>query len=273
MKATLHIETCCKDGITILRSSYCTQPFKLANVTEDKKTNELRLMLMSSSPGVLDGDEYIIKLDVGEKSVVHLETQSFQRLFRMKNGARQSMEIRLGRASSFCFIPHPSVPHEASYFTAKNKIFLTEGCSLIWGEVLTCGRKLHNEVFSFAHFHSCTEIFLKDKLVVKENLFIRPSQVDMMALGKLEGYTHQASLIFIREDIDEAVLVENFAAYLSTQENIEFGITELPVQGLLVRMLGYKGEQLFACLKQLSQIAKTESTEIRANQKTQLHVE
>ena len=37
--------------------------------------------------------------------------------------------------------------------------------------------------------------------------------------------------------------------YLLTEEEIMFGITAAPVNGLVVRLLGYKAEQLHACLK------------------------
>jgi urease accessory protein len=62
LNAALYIETGLQEGRTILRNSYCTQPFKLANITEDKQQKELHLMLMSSSPGVLDGDVYSRRL-------------------------------------------------------------------------------------------------------------------------------------------------------------------------------------------------------------------
>ena len=140
MKASLHIQTSCRGDITYLKKAYCTQPFKVANITEDKKDRMLRLMLMSSSPGILDGDEYDMKIDLDRNCSLHLSTQSFQRLFTMKQGASQRLEVNMTEDSSFCFLPHPSVPHNQSIFTATNNIYLSDRCSLIWGEVLTCGR-------------------------------------------------------------------------------------------------------------------------------------
>ncbi|MEI9933708.1 MAG: urease accessory protein UreD [Ferruginibacter sp.] len=120
MIASLHIETALRDGITYLQKSYCTTPFKVANITEDKKDKTLRLMLMSSSPGILDGDEYHQKIEVAEGCVLELQTQSYQRLFNMKKGARQHLEVHQSKGSSFLFLPYPSVPHEASSFSAIN---------------------------------------------------------------------------------------------------------------------------------------------------------
>jgi urease accessory protein len=248
MIAELHIETKLRDGITYLKKSYFTPPFKLADVREDKKDNTLQLMLMSSSPGILDGDEYRIKIELDDACSLKLLTQSYQRLFRMKGSASQRLEVCMAKGSSFCYLPHPTVPHESSDFTSKNKIYLTDNCTLIWGEILTCGRKQNGEVFIFSKYHNLTEIYLNNKLIIKENLLIKPSQIDVNAIGQLENYTHQASLIFLNETADVKILKQDINEMLSIQTQITYGITEMPKNGLLVRILGYKGEQLHNCL-------------------------
>jgi urease accessory protein len=254
MIAQLHIETKLRDGITYLKKSYFTPPFKLADVREDKRDKTLQLMLMSSSPGILDGDEYHIKIDLDKNCSLKLLTQSYQRLFSMKGVASQKLEINMAPGSSFCYLPHPTVPHENSDFTSKSKIFLSDNCSLIWGEILTCGRKQNGEVFKFSKYHNLTEIYLNQKLIIKENLLIKPLQIDVNAIGQLENYTHQASLIYLNESCDVKALKFDINTFLSIQTNIDYGITETPKNGLLVRILGYKGEQLHHCLNSIATI-------------------
>lgn len=255
MIASLDIQTIYKNGVTYLKESYFTSPFKLANITEDKQSEWLQLMIMSSSPGVLDGDQYKIKIELEENSSLHLHTQSYQRLFNMKEGATQQMEVHLAKGSSFIYLPHPSVPHENSIFTAKNKFYLAESCNLIWGEILTCGRKLskglpkeNGEVFRFSSYRSVTEIFIQDKLLIKEHLFMQPSVIDPNSMGQLEGFTHQASLINIQSSNHIDIVYE----YLSQQEEIISGVSLTPGNGLIVRLLGYKAEQLYHHLQQIS---------------------
>src|SRR5687767_1560901 len=141
MTTSLDLTVANMNGISFLKESYCDAPFKLANITEDKKDPELRLMLASSSPGVLDADQYNIKITLQQNSVVQLHTQSYQRLFSMKQKAAQETNIHLDSGSSFCFIPHPVVPHKLSNFRSSTNIYLANSCNLIFGEVLTCGRK------------------------------------------------------------------------------------------------------------------------------------
>lgn len=257
MTAELYIQTGLRDGKTFLKKAYHTTPFKVANITEDKSQPTLHLMLISSSPGILDGDEYQIKIEVAEGNNLNLHTQSYQRLFNMKESASQSMEVYMDKQSSFHYLPHPSVPHKSSSFVAKNKIFLTEGCSLTWGEVLTCGRKLSGEEFKFSKYHNITEIFNNGRLVIKENLLLQPSIVDVHAMGQLEGYTHQATLVFINQQINIGRAIIAIHQSLTMEDDVCFGISALQVNGLIVRLLGHKAEQLHTILKELGQLLNT----------------
>ncbi|MEO6229625.1 MAG: urease accessory protein UreD [Ferruginibacter sp.] len=252
MIASLHIKTRLKQQVTVLENVFCTTPFKVANITENKKLKELQLMLMSSSPGILDGDVYQMKIELGAGSQLNLHTQSYQRLFNMKQSATQNLEVLLADSSSFCYLPHPAVPHKSSDFTAINKIYLSANCRLIFGEILTCGRKLNGEVFSFSKYHNITEVFINNKLIIRENLLIQPATINLQAIGQLEGFTHQASLIFLCENFnlkEASTLIDN---YLAEEKDLVYGITETPVSGLLVRLLGQGAEQLHDCLKAIA---------------------
>ncbi|MBC7886848.1 MAG: urease accessory protein UreD [Ferruginibacter sp.] len=252
MIATLHIQTARRENSTYLKNTYCTVPFKIANITEDKKANQLHLMLMSSSPGILDGDQYQLKIELEEGCSLQLHTQSYQRLFNMKQRASQLLELHLSAHSSFCFLPHPSVPHAQSVFKCINKIYLEDNCSLVFGEILTCGRKLNGEVFLFSKYHSITEVFLNNKLIIKENLLIEPATINLNAIGQLEGFTHQASLIYLHPTAAIKLLNEAVNDYLLKQTGIVFGITGAPANGLIIRILGQKAEQLHSCLKTIA---------------------
>ena len=247
MKATLHIHAGCRNGFTWLKNAYYTPPLKIADITENK-TGMLRLMLMSSSPGILDGDDYDMQIELDEKSTLVLQTPSYQRLFTMKKNACQQMKVTMAEGSTFQYLPHPVVPHKHADFSAVNKIYLSLSCTLIWGEVLTCGRKLNGEVFEMTRYQSSTEIYLCGKLSIKENLVLQPATIQVDRLGQMEGYTHQASLIYLDRNKVQKKLTEVIGSFLSMQHNITFGITAAPANGIIIRILGYQAEQLHHCL-------------------------
>jgi urease accessory protein len=202
-------------------------------------------MLMSSSPGILDGDAYELLIEVGNDSSVEVLTQSYQRLFQSTKGARQSMQVRLGENSSLIYLPHPVVPHKASVFKQHNVIRMADNCELLWGEIISCGRKLNEEVFQFSSYHCTTAIYLNERLIVKENLLLEPEQIDLGSIGQLEGYTHQSTLLYINASAKTSDIAPVVLDYLSLQEGIAFGVSALPVNGIVVRLLGQKAEQLF----------------------------
>jgi len=251
MKAKLDIEVGLKERKTYLKRCFYTTPFKIADVTEDKSQNLLRLMLMTSSPGILDGDEYDITIKLAEECSLRVETQSYQRLFNMKRGAWQRMEVNMSRGSSLSFLPHPSVPHKASIYVTRNKIYLSNDCKLLWGEILTCGRILNGEEFQFIKYHSITEVFLNRRLVIKDNLLVEPSVTNLSLIGQYEGFTHQACLLYLDEKADTSSLTEQLKDLLSGCEHILFGISNLPVNGLVIRLLGSRAEQLYQILKNI----------------------
>jgi urease accessory protein len=252
VNATVTIETALRGSMSFLKSCFCTPPFKVLDITQDSRKNILHLMLMSASPGVLDGDGYHFKIRVAAECSLQLHTQSYQRLFQMQNGALQQMEVVLEEGASFHFLPHPTVPHRRASFTAINTVQLCRQCRLVWGEVLTCGRKGSGEAFTFSKYHSRTTIYMQGRLVVKENLLLQPSVTDVAGIGQWEGYTHQASLLYLQEEISVPEVIASLHEWLQQQEGICFGITALPVSGVVVRILGNKGETLHCCLQQLA---------------------
>ena len=259
MNARLNIQTHFSDGITRLGKTYFTPPFKVANITENKQSNWLQLMIMNSSPGILDGDEYEIQIELDKGSCLHLHSQSYQRLFQMKKGASQRSEIRLAENASFTFIQHPCVPHEHSSFKSINKIYLSPGCNLIWGEVLTCGRKLNGEVFRFASYHTITEVYKEDKLILKENLLMQPLKVDPKKIGQLEGFTHQASFIYFPSEKLNGESLDQIHEWLTSSSEIEFGVTQVTGNGMMVRILGHGAELLYDCLLTLAKMVQVTS--------------
>ncbi len=254
MKANVQITVATKDQRSYLQNGFTTPPFKVANITESKQTQALRLMIMSASPGVLNNDEYDIDIQVMENASLLLETQSYQRIFATHNSAAQRTRVIVKKEAELIYLPHPSVPHAGAAFTSSNHIYLEKSARLTWGEIITCGRQLKGEVFQFSKYHSTTNIYIDNKLMVRENLLLQPALQPIAGMGLLEGYTHQASLIHIDPLADFSETADEVQDYLDREQAIVFGITKLPCNGVLVRVLGYKAEQLFDCLKAISHI-------------------
>jgi len=74
------------------------------------------------------------------------------------------------------------------------------------------------------------------------------------AMGQLEGYTHQASFIYLQEAVDMEHLRVLLSEILASEKNMEAGISALPINGIIIRLLGTGAEQLYNCLLRVNAV-------------------
>ena len=246
MVSTLKIEVEERDGKSFLRDAYVSQPFRIVPVGQYKSDGASYLMIMSLSPGILSGDAYDIQVNVKENARLQLQSQSYQRLFNMEDSASQVMNVQMQKGTSFSYVPHPVVPHEASTFKSYNKITIADDCDLTISEIITCGRKHYGEEFKYAHFQNLVEVFHNDRLILKDNVLLKPEIMPLESMVLLEGFTHQGTLIYLNtrnEDVEDKI--EYFFKELEGLEDVSFGVSALQAKGFVIRILGNGGEQMF----------------------------
>jgi len=252
MNSRVYIETYQRDKITYLKDSFSNQPFKIADVRENHQNPCLNLMLMSSSPGLLGGDYYEIDVQVKAGGALRLKTQAYQRIFTMDTMATQTMTIKVKEGSFFHFTPHPVVPHKDSSFKGVNHIYLSKNADLIWGEVITCGRKLNDEQFAYNYFENKTTIYQNNQPVIIDHLLYHPKKKMPLSLGQLEGHTHLSSLWILQEGIDIKRITKVISEYLAAYQQLTYGVSETPISGVVVKILGKQSEMLFDVIQQLA---------------------
>ncbi len=208
---------------------------------------------MSSSPGVLDGDELDMEVHACDGSRLRLFTQSFNKLHPMRTGARQHMSVALGAGSVFQYILHPVTPFEDSVYKTVNTIRMAPDATLIWGDIISAGRIHMGEAFKFTRLHSVTKIYRGDKLVLADNQLMAPGEQPLQDLLFFEGYTHQATLVYaspkgnaLKAELDEIL----DGAY----EEITFGFTQCADGMVMIRALGNDGEMLYDWLCTMGQL-------------------
>ncbi|MCZ6897746.1 MAG: urease accessory protein UreD [Betaproteobacteria bacterium] len=259
----LYIKTGFKEGKSYLMDSYVSVPFRITNIGQIKEDGCLYMMLGSSSPGLLDTDNHEIDINVEENSRFQLQTQSYQRLYNMKKGSSQITKVKLAPNSAFCYVPHPIVPQENSIFRNHTIIHLEKNCELILSEIITCGRKnsefispdreIFGEIFRFTYFQNVTEICFNDLLILKDKIILEPQVVPVDTVIQLEGYTHQATFIYLNTGNSSVAyeLIAEILKIMEYEENISFGVSEMAANGFVLRVLGNGGEQLFNCFQQI----------------------
>lgn len=252
MDCKLKITAGYRAGKSYMKDVFVSPPFRVVPVGQTMSDDAAYLMVMSSSPGILDGDHYDLHVEVEENARLQLQSQSYQRLFTMVGGASQQMQIVLNDNSSFAYVPHPIVPHTDSTFRSIAKVEMGENCDLLMSEIITCGRKHHGEVFRFRHFQNLVEIRHQNRLILKDNVLLQPDLMQLGVMGQLEGYTHQGTLIYINTQklpVDD--LIEQFQEMLDGEPDMQCGISRIQRDGFVVRCLGNGGEQIYDCFQRI----------------------
>ncbi|MHC2990268.1 hypothetical protein OB13_01210 [Pontibacter sp. HJ8] len=243
-----------KEERSYLKDTFFTRPFRVANVGQYKTDEALYLMVMSSSPGLLDKDQYDISIKLEANNRLQLQSQAYLRLYNMQEGASQKMRIVLDPGSSFSYVPHPVVPHQNSKFKSHTTAYLQEDCELLLSEIVTCGRKHSGELFRFTSFQSLTEVYYNQRLVLKDNTLLQPQQVPPGTIGQWEGYTHQGTLLYLNtSEKTVQTYLDELQRIFEEEKGISFGLSQSAVNGFVVRILGHGGEQLFNCFKRVQE--------------------
>ena len=89
---------------------------------------------------------------------------------------------------------------------------------------------------------------------------MQPSLINLHAIGQLEGFTHQASMIYLQPDVDCKKLQAAIIELLLSEKNMDFGNSAASVNGLIIRLLGHSAEQLYNCLQRVAEILFLQTT-------------
>lgn len=251
MDSAIKISVCVEDEKSVLKDSFYNMPYKIVPYGTQRDHQHLELIIMSSSPGIMDEDDLKIDICVGEEANLHLYSQSYNKLHPMKKGASQQMIVKVGQGAFFQYIPYPITPFKDSIFNTQNEVYLEKGTTLLWGDIICAGRVHREEVFQFEKLHSTTRIYRQGKIVYVDNQVLKPKQQPIDKLLFHEGYTHQATLI-IASDVASAFKKELDEIFISEYDDITFGFTMCATDMVLVRALGNNGDLLYNFLKTIA---------------------
>lgn len=241
---------------TVLGESYFDIPYKLTHYGSLQATDHLEMIMMCSSPGIMDGDILTLNIHCEANTEMKFHTQSYNKIHPMpkKKGAKQNCSFDIEKGASFMYIPHPTIPYKDSIFTATNTINITESSHLIWGDIISGGRIHSGERFEFDTYHTKTKIYLNGRLILFDNQLIDPKNQPVEDLLFFEAYTHQATLVIaspfaaeFKKELDEILL----AQFIDSS----YGFTMAADNVLMLRVMGSSGDALHDWLFNIGNMA------------------
>lgn len=201
-----------QDNRTVITECFFTSPLKTAVPFYHKDFTEV--MMMSASAGMLEGDEFDIRIHVCSGASLKFTGQSFDKIFRCSEGGKITRKVKINVESGARLIyqQQPAIPFAGSRFKGETDVRLHSGSVFVIQDVLSCGRAAMEEEFEFSEYRSRLSVKKNGKLIFLDNVRLSPDETDLSGTGFYEGYTHSGMMYAdgvdipdISEDINASV--------------------------------------------------------------------
>lgn len=240
----VNLTTTLKNEKVILDDVYFTAPFKVMTPFY-KEDDYIKVVIMSSSAGIMAGDRQEHNINVGENTKLQLTSQSYEKIHKMKEGkAVRECNIKVLKNAFLKYNPQPAIPFGDSSFENSILIDLEDNTSrLILTDIISCGRATAGEKFKYNLYKSYIEVKCENKLVYRDNTIYIPKKFNMNGYGFFEGYTHLANMFIC--NFQEAVKkVDLIRAIIEENNKVSGGATITRENNICVKILGNSGQIL-----------------------------
>ena len=248
-----------EDSKTYIKSLLSKAPFLIqkAMYPDTGYPHFAHIYMMSSSGGILQGDEQKIDVAMGRNSAARITTQSATKIYKMEGGyASQYINIHSQEGSYLEFVPHQIIPFKSSRFYQEVNLEVAENAVLIYSEIISAGRIASGEKFDFdlcflrtsAHrnglilFTDVMSLSHKDKTNL-ESVFGRK---DVFSTVYIIG-----SSIQIERIVDEINLATENTSLLASCSNLPHD------SGIIVRILADSVSEIVALTESITGVLRT----------------
>ena len=248
----LYMEFENKDGDTVLKDIYKSPPFMVMHTFRDRDFS--KVMIMSSSPGILEGDRQQEEFYAKKDSKVLICSQSYEKVYQMPDGGHATRDVKITGegGSDFIFKLLPMILYKDSDFRETLSIDLKDDARLIFSNCFVAGRVGRGECFEFKSYKTSLDIKLDEKLIYTEKNLVRPYEQNLNELGMMEGYDHFLSMVVVNFNNDENMSnIRDIIERHSKKRGLRGGASHTFRNDIQIRILGKMGQDLIECEKDI----------------------
>jgi urease accessory protein len=158
--------------------------------------------------------------------------------------------VRVAAGALLEYLPDPLIPFAGARYHQQTHIELAMNAGLFWWEVIAPGRIARGECFDYDMLKLDLDIFALSQPIAIERILLEPGTQSLTSHVRMGAYHYVGSFYICRPGMESVFWshLENelstLAKTLSCPGEILWGISSLPTHGLLVRVLGCRGEAI-----------------------------
>lgn len=229
-----------KDNRTITSKKYYEGLVKVsANIRNDREGIPTYYLLQLGG-GYIEGERYKNIFRVKDNARAIITTQASTKVYKCEHGERVDQEtiIELGKNSVLEYIADTVILYKNAIYKQINNIYLDDTSTLIYSDGITAGWSPEGEKFTYNKVQLKSNVYINNKIVLLDNLIVNPRENDVTKLGFFEEYSNFGTLLIINKNITSNVIEELRKELEKIELPIDFGISELEVNGFVLRVLG-----------------------------------
>ncbi len=231
-----------ENGRTSLAHQHFQLPLQVLPPHYQDEDGTAFVYLLNPSGGILQYDVLTTEILVEEDAKVFVTTPSANKFYGMDEGSAKVYNfLKVADKGVLEYMPEHSVPFANSKSSQETEVYLEEQATLIMNEMFTSGRFARGESFDFESFATKIKIYVKEKLILFDNMVIEPgklgNKVDLKALGMYEGNTIVSSFYVYCKGMNPE-LCKDIKEYLKGRDSIRGGASLVSQDLLVVRLLG-----------------------------------
>ena len=208
--------------------------------------------LLQLGGGYVEGEKYKneITLKRGARSII--TTQAPNKVYKCPNKliTEQTTFIKLEEDSILEYITDTVILYKDAMYKQVNDIYMANSSTLIYTDGITSGWSPEGEYFQYTSAQLITRVYVDNKIVLLDNLLVNPRENDVTKLGYFEGYKNFGTLLVINKDITIEVIDLLREKIKKLGLPIDFGISEIEVNGFVLRVLGNLTQNIEAAIKE-----------------------
>ncbi len=229
-----------KDGRTITSKKFYEGLVKVsANIRNDRERIPTYYLLQLGG-GYIEGEKYKNTFILKDDTRAIITTQASTKVYKCENNNKVLQEtiIELGKDSVLEYITDSIILYKNAIYKQVNNIYLDESSTLIYSDGITAGWSPEGEKFTYNNVQLKSNVYINNKIVLLDNLIVNPRENDVTKLGFFEEYSNFGTLLIINKNITSNVIEELRKELEKIELPIDFGISELEVNGFVLRVLG-----------------------------------
>lgn len=254
----IELQTNDDDSKTYIKSLLSKAPFLIqkAMYPDLEHPHFAHIYIMSSSGGILQGDEQKVDITMGKNAIARITTQSATKIYKMEGGyASQFINIHSQEGSYLEFIPHQIIPFKSSRFYQEVNLEVEENAILIYSEIISAGRIASGEKFDFDLCFLRTSAHRDGQTLFTDVMNL--SHKDKTNLESIFGEKNIFSTVYMIGCSIQIEKIVNEINLATENTSLLASCSTLPRDsGIIVRMLGNSVSEIMNLTESLTSILR-----------------